>query len=257
MKTITELKKFLGVNSLLTNENANPKVAKSGKLGVLGAVLHLAPADLSGYEVCPMRSVGCTAACLHTAGNPAHMRNKNEARIKRTKAFFEKRQAFMNLLVLELFKHLESCEKQKMEPAVRLNGTSDIRWESVRFDLYDWVIEKLKLKNASVAHRHITVLELFSDVQFYDYTKLHNRKNVPDNYYLTFSLNETNREFADQQPYNIAVVFSGKLPETYMGREVIDGDEHDYRPQDPDNVIVGLKVKGKGRQDNTGFVVQL
>lgn len=255
MKSIAEIRRTLGVGSLLTNERANPKVAKSEKLGILTGVLHLAPADLSGYEVCPMRSAGCTAACLHTAGNPAYLANKNKARIARTKAFFENRQAFMNLLVLEMAKHIESANKQKLEPAFRLNGTSDIRWESTRFKVWDWVQDKLEVYPH--IEREQTLMEIFYGVQFYDYTKLHNRKNVPKNYHLTFSMNETNREFATQQPHNIAVVFKGKLPTEFLGRPVIDGDEHDYRPDDPKGVVVGLKVKGKGREDATGFVVQL
>jgi hypothetical protein len=248
----TQLKKALGVNSLLTHERANPKVAKSEKLGILTGVLHLAPADLSGYEVCPMRSAGCTAACLHTAGNPAYLENKKRSRIVRTKAFFENREGFMNLLVLEMAKHIESAAKQKMEPAFRLNGTSDIRWEAIRFKPDNWVCEKAKIMGGIG-----TIFEHFFDIQFYDYTKIHNRKRVPENYHLTFSLNETNREFATHQPHNIAVVFKGKLPTEYLGRPVIDGDEHDYRPDDPQGVVVGLKVKGKGREDNTGFVIQL
>lgn len=251
----TQLKKLLGVNSLLTLERANPKVAKSEKLGILTGVLHLAPADESGYEVCPMRSAGCTAACLHTAGNPAYLENKKKSRVARTKAFFEHREAFMNLLVLEMAKHIESAEKQKLVPAFRLNGTSDIRWESVRFKLWDWVFERAFGDASSL--RTSTILGFFPHIQFYDYTKLHNRKNVPDNYHLTFSLNETNRKFATRTALNVAVVFKGKLPSEYLGRPVIDGDEHDYRPQDPKGVVVGLKVKGSGRKDETGFVVQL
>ena len=255
-KNLTQLKKHLGVNSLLSGEGTNPKVAKNEKLGVLGGVLHLAPADLSGFEVCPMRSAGCTAACLHTAGNPAYMKNKNEARIKRTKAYFANREAFMNLLVLEIAKMLDSAEKQQLDLAVRLNGTSDIRWETVKFKIWPWVAERIK-RWGDLAREKVTVFELFHDIQFYDYTKIHNRRNIPSNYHLTFSLNETNREFATKQPRNIAVVFSGKLPDQYLGRPVIDGDETDYRPDDPEGVVVGLKVKGKGRQDDTGFVIHL
>lgn len=252
-KNLTQLKKHLGVNSLLSGEGTNPKVAKNEKLGVLGGVLHLAPADLSGFEVCPMRSAGCTAACLHTAGNPAYMKNKNEARIKRTKAFFAHREAFMNLLVLEIAKMLKSADDQNLDLAIRLNGTSDIRWESIKFKMYDWVQERAD----RFSSEKLTIFQIFQEIQFYDYTKIHNRKNIPNNYYLTFSMNETNREFATKQDRNIAVVFAGKLPETYLGRPVIDGDETDYRPSDPDGVVVGLKVKGKGREDDTGFVVQL
>ena len=47
---------------------ANPKIQKGTKLGYLSFILHLAPADLSGREVCPKRTAGCTSACLNTAG---------------------------------------------------------------------------------------------------------------------------------------------------------------------------------------------
>lgn len=254
MTTIKSLKETMGVNSLVSAEDANPKVAKSGKLGVRTAVLHLAPADLSGYEVCPMRSKGCTAACLHSAGNPAYFMNKNKSRIARTKAFFEHREEFMNLLMLELAKFRDKAHKDDFEFAGRLNGTSDIRWESVRFNVLPWVAERTGYSGPT---ENVTILEVFADEQFYDYTKLHNRKKVPKNYHLTFSMNETNQDFAEDSPLNVAVVFAGKLPDTYLGREVIDGDEHDFRPQDPDGVVVGLKAKGLGRADDTGFVVQL
>ena len=46
----------------------NPKLMKGTKKGYLSFVLHLAPANLSGKEVCPKRTAGCTAACLNTAG---------------------------------------------------------------------------------------------------------------------------------------------------------------------------------------------
>ena len=52
-----------------------------------------------------------------------------------------------------------------------------------------------------------------------------------------------------------SVVFRDELPQIHSNRPVIDGDEHDYRPADPEGVIVGLKVKGKsGKGDETGFV---
>jgi hypothetical protein len=46
----------------------NPKTLKGMKQGYMTYILHLAPANLSGYEVCPKRTAGCTAACLNTAG---------------------------------------------------------------------------------------------------------------------------------------------------------------------------------------------
>ena len=52
----------------------------------------------------------------------------------------------------------------------------------------------------------------------------------------------------------MAVVFN-KLPETYKGKRVIDGDKTDLRFLDSKNVIVGLVPKGKGKKDTTGFIV--
>jgi hypothetical protein len=118
----------------------------------------------------------------------------------------------------------------------RLNGTSDIRWETVEVD------------------GHANIMELFPTVQFYDYTKLVNRRALPANYRLTFSLAENNDLAAWASGLNVAAVFKGKLPATFMGRPVIDGDETDLRFLDPVGIVVGLKAKGKAKKDQTGFV---
>ena len=60
---------------------------------------------------------------------------------------------------------------------------------------------------------------------------------------------------AKQAGLNIAVVFRKDLPETYLGRKVINGDDTDLRFLDEKNVIVGLKAKGKAKKDTSGFVV--
>jgi len=101
-------------------------------------------------------------------------------------------------------------------------------------------------------------MELFPEVQFYDYTKHPNRKNIPVNYHLTFSRAEDNDEDIKQalkNGLNIAVVFEKYLPETFMGLPVIDGDKNDLRFLDPVNSIVGLVAKGKAKKDETGFVI--
>lgn len=230
--------------ALLTAPNANPKVQKNQKLGVLGTVLHLAPANLSGYEVCPGRSDGCTAACLHTAGNPIHMQNKTIARVRKTKMFFEQRDEFMAQLHKEITAHVKRANKLNFEPSVRLNGTSDIVWERKKCG---------DLPN---------IMAAFPDVQFMDYTKLpRDPAKLPANYHLTVSYSESNKDKIQQAidwGYNIAVVFEDKLPETFLGLPVIDGDEHDARFVDPKGCVVGLKVKGaKGKVDNSGFVIRL
>jgi hypothetical protein len=54
---------------------------------------------------------------------------------------------------------------------------------------------------------------------------------------------------------NWVVVFRDELPETFLGRKVIDGDETDLRFLDDDGIVVGLKAKGTAKQDTSGFVV--
>ena len=232
--------------SLLTV--GNPKLLKGQKKGYLSSVLHLAPANLSGKEVCPKRTAGCTAACLNTAGRGGIFKKGEttnviqQARIRKTKAFFENRQAFLNELTVEIIKTKTKAEKQGLIPVFRLNGTSDLAWEKYEV--------MLSGKN---------IFQLFPQVQFYDYTKINNRKvsHIP-NYHLTFSNADGNINDVLAAKYaglNIAVVFKKELPKTYLGLPVINGDETDLRFLDPKGVIVGLKAKGKAKKDTTGFVV--
>lgn len=223
----------------------NPKVEKNSRLRVLGAILHLAPARLSGWNVCAASTAGCRAACLHTAGHPMMMRGKDRARRERTRLFFTDRPAFMLQLHKEIRAHVRRAARLGYTPSVRLNGTSDIRWESVPL-----VLDGEKLPNIMAAFPH---------VEFYDYTKIKNRKNVPPNYHLTLSRSETTTlgdiQAAIRSGLNVAVVFE-KVPEKWNGIPVFCGDDTDYRPGDPRGVIVGLTPKGSARRDQSGFVVR-
>jgi hypothetical protein len=253
-KYLNTLRRQAGVRSLLSALDSNPKVAKNGKLGVLTAVMHLAPGDMSGHEVCPKRSPGCSAACLHFAGSPAYMTGKTQARIKRTKLFFEDRNLFMNILALEIAEHVALAEKQNMEPAIRLNGTSDIVWEKKKFILWPETA-------AIVGFETNTIITLFPTLTFYDYTAIP-RRNPGANYHLTFSMKEHNmNDVASEMSrgLNIAAVFPYKsVPPEFLGRPTIDGDEHDFRPADPEGVVVALKAKGvKGKHDLSGFVYRV
>lgn len=240
--------------NLLTR--GNPKVLKGESQGYLTFILHLAPASLSGYNTCASATDGCKLACLNTAGRggipnarPVTVQGRHgamtvsnviqAARIRKTVWFFQDRVGFMAQLVKEIRAGIRYAQKMGLIPVFRLNGTSDLRWESVGVD---------GARN---------VMELFPDVQFYDYTKLANRKDLPANYKLTFSLAENNdlQAFAAASAgLNVAVVFKGKLPDTFMGRTVINGDDSDLRFLDPVGVVVALKAKGKAKRDTTGFV---
>lgn len=87
---------------------------------------------------------------------------------------------------------------------------------------------------------------------------LYLNNKLPKNYHLTFSRSESNHDDCLEvlcKGGNVAVVFKKKLPKTYLGYEVINGDINDVRFNDKKNVIVGLKAKGKARTDNTGFAI--
>ena len=232
----------------------NPKILKGLKQGFNTYILHLAPANLSGYETCPKRTAGCTAACLNTAGRGGMFKkgeNTNmiqQARIRKTKMFFENRVQFMADLVKDIELAIKQSTKKDLTPVFRLNGTSDLAWEKYE------VIRNGKL--------YRNIFAAFSEVQFYDYTKILGRK-VKDitNYHLTFSAADGNDDdvmSAMTQDMNVAVVFGIKknspMPETYGFRYVFNGDESDLRFLDPKNVVVGLYAKGKAKKDTTGFV---
>ena len=214
---------------------SNTKTLKGEKQGYRTYIMHLAPGMLSGFQVCASASAGCLFACLNLSGM-GKFSNVQAARIAKTKLFFEDRQTFMDKLVKEIHAAIKSAKKDNLIPVFRLNGTSDIRWENQPVWGYN------------------NVMELFSDIQFYDYTKIPNRRHVPANYHLTFSRSEMNHQDVILSQYNVAVVFD-VLPATYLGRPVVDGTETDLRFLDPQNVVVGLKANGKAKQDMSGFTV--
>ena len=212
----------------------NPKTEKGESLGYQTHILHLAPADASGYEVCPGRSPECTMYCLNTAGRGRFDRTQN-ARIRKTVEFFLNRDKFLADMVKDIDAGIRLAGRRSLIPVFRPNGTSDVRWE-----LYG-------------------IMQKYPHLQFYDYTKLSNRKNLPTNYHLTFSLSEDNLDKALEafdNGMNVAAVFN-VVPDEYLGREVIDGDEHDLRFLDKKNVWVGLKAKGEAKKADNGFVIHV
>lgn len=221
----------------LSKPSTNAKTAKSDKLGeYLTAILYLLP-DL---ELCPMSErAGCAATCLNTAGRGAFS-NVQEARRRKSQAFKANPIAFVDQLKLDIYEHIRYCERRGKKPAVRLNGTSDIDWSKIK-----------------CSTNRKTLFENFPEVMFYDYTKMIKRKQF-DNYHLTASYSETNAKYASMvaaSDKNIAVVFRDRLPKTFLGRKVINGDKHDLRFLDPDNVVVGLLAKGSAKRDTSGFVI--
>ena len=227
---------------------ANPKIQKGTKLGYLSFILHLAPADLSGYNTCPKATVGCKSACLNTAGRGGMFKRGEstnaiqKARIRKTRYFYEDRVSFFNDLTRDITKGIAMAKKLGLKPVFRLNGTSDLSWE------------KYEVPNTG-----LNIFQIFPEVQFYDYTKVLGRKAAYDNYFLIFSQadgNEADVNRAIAQGMNVATVFD-EVPAEYKGLTVINADETDLRFLDPKGVIAGLKAKGRAKKDYSGFVIRL
>ncbi len=211
------------------------KIDKSQNDEYLNAILYLEPTY--NDKVCIAKSAGCSASCLVNSGRMI-MKNAVDARYKRTNFLFANRDAFMAQLQAEIWVLRRKATKQGKKLAMRLNGTSDLDWS----EMYG----------------------LFPDVQFYEYTKrpdLALKMAKFENVHFTFSYtertkDETMHKMLDRG-HNVAVVFKDKLPATFKGIPVIDGDKHDRRFEDTKGRIVGLKLKGtnavKAIAISTGF----
>lgn len=254
--------------------STNPKTEKSK---VQTYILHLAPADISGVNVCAGAG-NCRRICLHFAGNPVYMTAKQSARIRRTLAYSANPREFAKLILLAI---LDKINKHNGAPlAVRLNGTSDIAWESVDFIITPEFATFCRVKfGAILPLGQRNIFEIFNfmrdntgeNVTFYDYTKI--RRNWAEcrriGYHLTFSFdgwdNAANLKICRDallNGVNIAAAFNLKrgqsLPQyvnaarlfgadpKFAGRVlyVQDGDLTDFRPSDTlGGSIIGLRFK--------------
>ncbi|QGJ90987.1 hypothetical protein SEA_BIANCATRI92_89 [Mycobacterium phage BiancaTri92] len=194
------------------------------------------------FNLCPMASKGCAAACLSRSGQSG-MPAQQRAQAVRT-AFLLSHPVLAGLLIgAEIRKALRRHGRINL----RLNTTSDIRWEMVAPEMV------AKLSQAGVL--------------MYDYTAWSpaDRAESSD-YSLTYSAKEpshTSDEYLQgilANGGNVAMPFTTArgeaLPETWQGFRVIDGDKSDERRNDPRGVIVGLRAKGhEWKRDNSaGFI---
>ena len=234
----------------LLSAGSNAKTVKGDGSEYMTAIMYLTPWKSAGINVCPMaEQAACVKPCLNTAGRGV-MSAVQRGRARKTEWFASDRAGFMSQLVTDLTRFARYCGKRGIKPCVRLNGTSDIRWELI------------KVTRDGVQFAHI--FAAFPEVQFYDYTKIANRKisDIP-NYALTWSYSAANQAYADMastaahKGMNIAVVFRDKnsIPDQFLGLPVIDGDKDDLRFLDPAGSVVALYAKGKARKDTSGFVV--
>jgi hypothetical protein len=168
------------------------------------------------------------------------MSNVIKGRLRKTKLFEDDETRFVDTIKDETAKAIAWTEKQGYKLAVRLNGTSDVSWE--KYDIHS----------------------TFPRTPFYDYSKGSHRIDkflagrLEPNYHLTFSRDEQNGKEAKRlarKGANVAAVFRSELPDTWQGRDVINGDKNDLRFLDRKGSVVGLLAKGSAKNDNLGFVL--
>ena len=229
----------------------NAKTIKGDGSEYLTAIMYLAPWKTASINVCANAELaGCIDGCLFSAGR-GQMHNVKSARIRKTEWFAKDRVSFMQQLVDDVRSFVAYCAKRGIQPCVRLNGTSDIRWELIPVTLGEHTLGNIFLA--------------FPQVQFYDYTKIANRKithTTPNNYHLTFSYSNANPKYAQMveqaisNGMNVAVVWRTKhtIPARFLGLPTIDGDRDDLRFLDPKQCIVALYAKGSAKHDKSGFV---
>lgn len=244
----------------------NPKILKGTKQGYLTAILHLAPFTLSGVNVCPKATTGCAAACLNTAGRGGigldadGLNAIQRARIAKTQRLMARstRDGFLAELVRDIESVIRKAERDGLTPVFRLNGTSDLRWERMRVT-----------RNGET---FANIMDAFPTIQFYDYTKIANRRGLPKNYHLTFSLADGNlndarlafrngmsvaavvRDPANPGKRKLTLPATWKARSTWKARPVLDGDESDLRFLDAPGCWIMLRAKGRAVRDTTGFV---
>lgn len=227
------------------------KVEKGRKYSIETAVLYLAAGSLSGLNLCPDASPGCLSNCLKF-GFHLGMEMQTRAQLEKTYWLVLFPGDFLRQLEREIERFETRARKKGMQPALRLNGTSDVRWEVTG------------------------IMQRFPGVQFYDYTKipLSDRETVR-NYHLTYSVSELpgslerGKEYA-RNGHSFAVVVGDKERTQKGTREMqrqilesgefegfpaVDGNQTDARMLDPKGSAVVLRaIAGAATKDKTGFV---
>lgn len=229
-----------GFTNWLTLPSASPKLIKSNGMGFYNAGIGLAQANLSVTNNCAGSTPDCRKLCLGNFGRAEFLPQLMQTRVNRSNFLHQYRQLAWETMLPQLMAIDRRATRNGLTVAFRPDITSDKNWDLILPQLF----------------------KTFPNWKFYGYTKLRSKitrylagKNpvIP-----TFSWSDRLTRQNDGLDYcksilnagiNIAVVFydsktlAGKLPRTFLGTTVIDGDKHDLRFLDPQGVIVGLKPK--------------
>jgi hypothetical protein len=267
------------LSTLLPNRailGESKKTKKGEAFGVLTKIVYLSPAWESGVVMCPFFGI-CGKYCIgHSSGRQV-MEDKRRARLAKTALWYLFPAFFLKKVHSEAEVHALDAMAEGKTPAIRMNGSSDVKWE--RF--------KIPGTNQSL-------MEASPGVTWYDYSKIplehRGRKGVlPVNYTLTFSVDEQPESWACALGYlaaghNAAMVVgaswrnprgkhsaaeAAKAVQAILDRGhitavlpsgerkdigVISGDTHDARFKDLHGHWILLVAKGSAAHDSEGFV---
>jgi hypothetical protein len=227
-----------GTDRLITIEG-DPKTIKGESRGYLTGVYYGAPAKVAGLPInaCPFATKGCSENCLGIASGRAlwdcHV---IPARIRRERLRFYFPDVWRERMERGIGRLVRLADRKGLIPVFRPNGSTDRT-------VPDWILNL---------------------VDCYDYTKVPSRILTPNpRLDLTFSRSEDNeRECMHILRNNlarVAIVFKVRkgepLPKEYKGIEVLDGDTSDLRFLEPKGVWIGVRAKGRAKDDSTGFAI--
>lgn len=223
------------------------KVKKGEKDYVLTSIAYLSPSTESGRNTCFWATIDCADACLGKKSGRLTLDSSKNSRVWKTILWFGAQSLFVELAEFEIESLRVKAEKLKMEPAARLDGSSDL---------------SLSMAHLPMPHSNAgkPLAQALPKVQFYDYTKSVERAlrfargGYPDNVHYTFSRSGKNDKDCLrvlEAGGNVAVVFNLKPGETMptglwvCGKwfPVFDADETDIRFRDPCGQWAGLSFK--------------
>jgi hypothetical protein len=228
---------------------AGAKTDKNLKKGAYTRVLYMAPHRLSGVNLCPWATAACAAACLGHSTGRLQMAANQRVLVAKALLWHLFPQYFLARLDAEIRAHIVDAKALGLWPAIRLNGSTDIRWE-----------------------RHLSVASY--DCIFYDYTKAPRAKRDASHYHLTYSVSDKRGSVAEAKRWladggNVAIVVGAKdsaklgdakkvalrvVRDGWQGFPAHSADETDARFLDEPGSVGVLYAKGAALRDASGFV---
>jgi hypothetical protein len=254
---------------LLSPPSSNVKLSKTqANTETLVFGLSLAAHSLAAQEVkratgeqhfstCPDSTPGCRAACCVSASAQGQLNSVQESRTRKTVFLQTHRSEFVRILKSEIQTQIDRAAYFGHAVRFRLNVDSSIPWH---------------------AEEYGSIPQAFPDAAFYDYhplRALNSRRHwklsdIPSNLRICWSRKESDSwqtvESAIADLQSVAVVFHDDAPHRSgrgayaqplprfvdlpsLGRwPVIDGDYSDDRTEDPQGLIVGLRLKSRSEQ---------